>query len=233
MTQFENVAFNSSPTTKQLITDQLERGLHRGRGDSAASDWVVRAWQALPAKEAGWVADAVHDALTHPDPTVRAEAVRALQIAPRMADPDSLLNLAQNQMHLFRGLRRDEDSPNKDRGSDFVQLVASVAEGAKGRAFRRQMARDRQYGLHVLAALTQDEPEWVVAQSAVLLNPTIDPDGTRLNVVLFNLRHDPDRLQQLVTQLHREGVVGRERLLSAVRAKLRPSLQQTLLDLLA
>lgn len=76
--------FLSQSKTDDLVVRQLGQGIYRSKEDSAPSDWVVRVWKRLPRKEAGWVATAVCNALNHPDPNVRSEAQRALDIAPKM-----------------------------------------------------------------------------------------------------------------------------------------------------
>lgn len=225
--------FNSEVHTKQLIEEQLKTGVHREKMDTAPSDWVVRAWQALPKKEAGWVATAVHQSLLHDAPAVRVEALRTLDMAPKMVDAAFLLNVATHHFDLFRGLHRPGDSANTDRGRDLVQLTASVATGTPGNAFRHHLATDPTYGMHVLAALARLEPDWTAEHAADLANAQIDPDGTRLTILIFNLRHDPAHLQAFVRQLHAQEPGLNDRLRHTIRAKIRdPHLQAALLAIL-
>lgn len=227
---FEGVDFESD--VMHLVQVQLNNGIYRGKLDDASGDWLIRAWQALPQKEAQTMATAVNQCLINDSPDIRAEAVRTLDMCPEMADPTILLDLAKNRFELFRGLRRSSDSPQVDRGRDFVQLTASLASGDRGRDFRRQMAKDPVYGMNVLAALTQDDADWVVSHANELLNAQIDPDNSRLNIVIFNLRKKPQQLTQLVTNLAiQKGNNGR--LQSTIQAKIRdPQLQATLLAIL-
>jgi len=143
----------------RLVADQLATGRYRGREDSAPGDWLARAWHALPADERPRLTAAIHAALTHADPQVRVEAVRLLDGNPRMADPERLLDLVEQHWDLFKGLRSPLDPPGVDRGSDLVRLVADRASGSRGTHFRKNMSRDPVYGIHVLAALADEEPD--------------------------------------------------------------------------
>lgn len=156
MTTFEGIDFQAVDIP-QLVQKQLAAGIYRGKWDNAPGDWLERAWQALPTEKAAQLAAAVHQALQSDSPDIRAEAVLTLDGCPQMADPAVLLNLAETQFDLFKGLRRSNDNPQTDRGRDFVQLTAGVTQGAGGRTFRRQMAQDPVYGMHVLASLTQND----------------------------------------------------------------------------
>ena len=213
--------FKSESGISNLLIKQLAEGTYRNRGDSAPSDWVARAWKDLPQKEAGWVTTAVHDALLHEDPTVRSEALRTLDVAPKMADGGFLLDVVHNHFDLFRGLQRVGDSVDADCGRDLVMLTAGVLSGQKGRDFRRHMATDPDYGLQVLATLTRDDGDWVVEHSPQLVNDTLDPNEVRLGVILFNLRKDEMRLIQLVRRLVMGGgIVDNGRLAATIQNKI-------------
>lgn len=222
--------FDTQSNTEALVVKQLAEGTYRHAGDSAPSDWVARVWQDLPSKEAGWVAMAVHNALLHETPTIRAEALRTLDIAPKMANGYFLLDVVQNHFDLFRGLQRKGDSPNADRGRDLVLLTAGVVSGELAHDFRRTMATDPDYGLHVLASLTQKDVDWVVENGAKLVNDQLDPTGVRLGVILFNLRKDEKRLTQLVKNIGGSGVVDNGRLTTTIQNKIKDkTLQDKLL----
>jgi hypothetical protein len=225
--QFEGVDLSANNLTKKVI-EQLATGLHRGHDDSSPSDWLVRAWETIPSPKRAQLAEAVNEALTHSSPQVRTEALRTLDMAPKMADPNVLLGIAENQFELFRGLRRPNDAPQVDRGRDFVQLTASVATGASGSQFRHKMATDPDYGLHVLASLARLEPDWTVAHVADLVAPELDSDGTRLNILIFNFRQDLARLQQLVGNLATvPSLHGRLR--DSIQSKIKDSQSQAIL----
>ena len=172
MIAFENIPFSGDLT--QLVADQLATGRHRGREDSAPGDWLARAWRSLPPSERTRLTAAIHEALTHADPQVRAEAVRLLDGNPRMADPQRLLEVVERHWDLFRGLRAPHDPPDVDRGRDLVQLVADRATGPRGSRFRQRMALDPVYGLHVLAALAEEEPDWTAAHIDELVAPALE-----------------------------------------------------------
>jgi hypothetical protein len=232
LTTFEGVELTGDLTRR--VADQLATGRHRGPGDSAPGDWLARAWRSLPPSERARLTAAVHEALTHPDPQVRAEAVRLLDGNPRMADPQRLLEVVEGHWDLFRGLRASHDPPGVDRGRELVQLVADRATGPRGSRFRQRMARDPVYGLHVLAALAEEEPAWTAAHIDELVSPGLDPDGTRLKILLSNLQQRPEALRRAVANLVDRQPALRAPLAEAVRAKVRSSaLRSELLQILS
>ena len=232
MTTFETIPLTGDLT--QLVADQLATGKYRGREDSAPGDWLARAWHALPAAERPRLTAAIHAALTHANPQVRAEAVRLLDGNPRMADPQCLLDLVERRWDLFRGLRGPLDPPSVDRGRDLVQLVADRASGARGTHFRQTLARDPVYGLHVLAALADEEPDWAAEHIHELVTPTLDPRGTRLTVLVYNLQRRPAVLRRAVANLAARQPEIKARLAETIRAQVSAAaLQAELLQLLA
>lgn len=199
MTKFDGVDFDGDLT--QLVFDQLATGMHRGREDSAPGDWLDRAWHALLPAERPPLTAAIHRALTHPNPEVRSEAVRLLDGNPSMADPQIVLDLVEQQWHLFKGLRGPLDPPGVDRGHTMAQLAAHLATGPRGVRFRQTMAHDPVYGINVLAALAENEPAWAAEHIHELVAPELDPSGARLNVLVFNLQRQPALLHRAVANL--------------------------------
>jgi len=178
LTIFEGVEFTGDLT--QLVVEQLSTGKYRGREDGAPSDWLDRAWHALPAVERSRLSAAFNQALNHSNPNVRAEAVRLLDGNPRMADPQRLLDVVEHRWNLFKGLRGRGDSPTIDRGRDLAQLTEARATGSSGARFRQKMAPDPVYGIHVLAALAESDSTWAVDHIHELVAPALDPNGSRL-----------------------------------------------------
>ncbi len=232
MTTFEDVDLSSDLT--RLVADQLATSKYRGREDSAPGDWLARAWHALPAAERPRLTAAIHAALTHANPQVRAEAVRLLDGNPRMADPQQLLDLVERRWDLFKGLRGPLDPPSVDRGRDLVQLVADHASGSRGTHFRQTLARDPVYGLHVLAALADEEPDWAAEHIHELVLPALDPQGTRLTILVYNLQRHPEALRQAVGNLVARQPAIQARLKETLQAEITdPALRQALLALVA
>lgn len=219
MTIFDGVDFSGD--LAQLVFDQLATGMHRGREDSAPGDWLDRAWHALTAAERPPLTAAIHQALTHPNPEVRSEAVRLLDGNPSMADPATLLDLVEQHWDLFRGLRGPLDAPEVDRGHAMAQLAAHHGAGPRGERFRQAMARDPVYGVNVLAALAEEETAWAVEHIHELVNPELDPTGVRLNVLVFNLQRQPAMLRRAVANLLDRQPNLRERLGQVIRACVR------------
>ncbi len=225
--QFEGINLSADNLTK-LVVEQLATGAYRGYNDLSPGDWLVRAWHALPSPTREQLAGAVNQALKHPSPPVRVEALRVLDMAPKMADPEVLLAIAESHFDLFRGLRRADDAVQVDRGRDFVQLTANVATGSSGSQFRHTMATDPVYGLHVLAALARLEPDWTVTHAADIVTSQLDADGTRLNILIFNFRQDWPRMQQLVHNLAQAPALH-DRLRDAILNKIKDPQHQTAL----
>ena len=219
MTTFDGVDFSGD--LAQLVFDQLAKGMHRGREDSAPGDWLDRAWHALPPAERSPLTAAVHQALTHPNPAVRSEAVRLLDGNPSMANPTCLLELVEQHWDLFKGLRGPLDSPEVDRGHAMAQLTAHHAAGPRGELFRQTMARDPVYGENVLAALAYEETSWVIEHIHELVTPELDPNDVRLNVLVFNLQQQPAMLRRAVANLLDRQPNLRERLAQVIRASVR------------
>jgi len=231
LTTFETIPLTGDLT--QLVADQLATGMYRGREDSAPGDWLARAWHALPAAERPRLTAAIHAALTHVNPQVRAEAVRLLDGNPRMADPQRLLDLVERRWDLFKGLRGPLDPPSVDRGRDLVQLVADRASGSRGTHFRQTLAHDPVYGLHVLAALADEEPDWAAAHIHELVTPALDPEGTRLTVLVYNLQRRPAALRQAVVNLAARQPEIKARLAATLQAEVAsPKIREDLRELL-
>ncbi len=232
MTIFEGVAFTGDLT--QLVADQLATGRYRGREDSAPSDWLDRAWHALPASDRSRLTDAIHRALTHADPQVRSEALRFLDGNPRLADSQRLLDLVENHWYLFKGLRSPLDSPDTDRGNTLVQLAADCATGERGARFRKSMAFDPEYGDWVLAALAEEESEWAAEHIHELVAPALDPNGSRLTVLVFNLQECPEVLRCAVINLAAHRPTLKAQLAKTIRAEVDSAeLREELLQQLA
>lgn len=218
---FGSNLFTTNINTSKTIEEQLRTGLYRDKFDTGPSDWIVRIWQSLPQKEAGWVTEAVHQALQHELPEVRINAIATLSSCPQMAQAEILLNLAETQFELFKGLRRTTDNEQVDKGRDFVQLVASLATGSRGREFRRRVSLDPIYGLHVLASLTQQDGDWVIDNASILVNQQIDPNQTRLQIILFNFRKDEKRLTQFIEKVKELHLIPQDALIKAIKAKIK------------
>ncbi len=232
MTTFEGVEFTGDLT--QLVVEQLATGKYRGREDSAPGDWLDRAWHALPAAERSGLTSAIHKALTHSNPDVRAETVRLLDGNPRMADPQRLLEAFEQHWNLFKGLHGKNDSPGADRGRDLVQLTAARAEGTRGAHFRQKMAIDPVYGIHVLASLAEKEPAWAVEHIHELVTPELDPNGARLTVLVYNLQQRPEALRSAVANLTSRQPALKAQLEKTIRAEVSPAdLKAELLQQLA
>ncbi len=150
--QYEGVAFDDG--VDELVALQLQRGIHRHKYDDGPGDWLFAAWEALSEPGRRRLAAAVHRALLHESPDVRAGALGMLEVNRRMRIPQMLLT-AGHHFELFRGLRHSGDPPDRDRGHDLVRLVSGCCQGEAADGFRREMALDPVYGDSVLSAPSQ------------------------------------------------------------------------------
>lgn len=195
---FEGVTFDESTNWERLVVEQLQSGTHRGRNDFAPGDWLVRAWKTLPSGYKGQLENAIYDALTHSDEDVRMGALRIIDGGLGKLQYSRILPLAETQL----------GQPEGERGGQFsVDLVrlASGATGSKGKRFRRKLALDKTHGVGVLAATVRYDVAWVIDNAARLVDESIDPQGKRLPILLFNLfRHHKKELEQFVKALKDE-----------------------------
>ncbi len=209
------------PDWDEQVAEQLRVGLHRDKWDSGPADWLIRAWKALPPAGRERLSDAVHRALLHAEPEVRLGALSTLDMCSKMGQPDKLLKVASEHLELFRGLRKRNDPPDRDRGRTLVRLTAALVEGDQGRAFRRVMAYDPVYGAGVLAAQARRDPEWLLDHLRELLDPALDPRGHRLDVLVFNFRVSAGRLRRLLEELSDRDRWPAERCAKALREHVR------------
>ncbi len=189
------------PDWDEQVASQLRFGLHRDKWDSGPGDWLIRAWKALPPAGRERLSDAVHGALLHAEPEVRLGALGTLDMCSKMGQPDKLLKIVTEHFELFRGLRGQNDPPDRDRGRTLVRLTGALVKRDRGRAFRRSMAYDPVYGTDVLAAQARSDPEWLLDHLRELLDPALDPRGHRLDVLVFNFRTSASRLRRLLEEL--------------------------------
>ncbi len=230
MDRFEGVDLNEN-NIESIVLEQLTTGKYRSKFDNAPGDWLIRAWKSISIPARRQIEAAVNQTLYHTDPAMRVEALATLDMATDMADPFVLVDLAENHFELFKGLQRESDPADKDRGRDFVRLTANVASDTHGDPFRHKMALDATYGSSVLAALARLEPHWTAEHASELVAKQLDPDGNRLNILIFNLRNNPQNLKAFVQNLAKQPDMN-GRLRTTIQAKIRDEqLQQELLAL--
>jgi hypothetical protein len=135
--------------------------------------------------------DAVMQLLTDSNPTVRSRAVTlAKNFASRFSSPD-LLTVLQNHRELYEGVKPIVDSDDPDLAWGLLEAMSQHAlSSEKVRDRLRKAASDPTNGARLLAALTQDDTDWVLAHGVELTA------GNPLNaeIILANLA-DTQRLE--------------------------------------
>jgi hypothetical protein len=135
--------------------------------------------------------DAVMQLLTDSNPTVRSRAVTlAKNFASRFSSPD-LLNLLKNHEELYEGVKPMADSDDPDLAWGLLEAMSRhPLSSNQVRDRLRKAASDSTNGSRLLAALTQDDTDWVLAHGVELT--TVNP--LNAEIILANLA-DADRLQ--------------------------------------
>ncbi len=231
MDKYDDIELNVN--VDDLVVEQLKTGRYRDRYDSGPSDWLVRAWQNISPAGQQRLSEAIHRALLHESLEVRLGALSALDMCTDMIIPDMILEVATQHRHLFCGARYQGDPLTVDRGRDLLRITAAVAKGKPGRDFRRKMVKDPHYGVSVLASLAYQEPDWAAEHIHELVTPALDPHGTRLTMLVYNLQHRPDVLRRAVANLAARQPDSKARLAETIRTQVsEASLKAELLQLL-
>lgn len=227
---FEGVELTGNPA--DLFVLQLKTGRYNKAQDELPGQWLRRAWEAISPAGKQQLIEAIHHALLDDSPQVRAEALVLLEVSPAMVNPTKLLDVAQNHLHLFEGLRHAYDPPHANRARDLVRMASSAAQGSSAAAFRQKMVVHPEYGSAVLAGLAKHNPEWLLQNLTKVINPTLDPQWKRPDIVLYNLRGDLASLEKLVKTLANEYPESRPGLAKAITQNIKNSeWQKQLLDL--
>lgn len=232
MDKYDDIELNVH--VDELVVEQLKTGRYRDRYDSGPSDWLVRAWQNISPTGQQRLSEAIHRALLHESLEVRLGALSALDMCTDMVIPDIILEVATQHGHLFCGARYKSDPVTVDRGRDLFRITAAVARGKEGTDFRHKMAKDPNYGVSVLASLAYQEPDWAAEHIHELVTPALDPQGTRLTVLVYNLQCRPAVLRRAVTNLAARQPDSKARLEETIRTQVSAAaLRAELLQLLA
>lgn len=230
MDKFEGVEINGNPT--DLVVLQLKTGRYSKPQDELPGQWLKRAWEAISPAGKQQLTEAIHQALLNDSSQVRVEALVLLEVSPAMVNSTKLLEVAQNHLNLFEGLRHSYDPPHANRARDLVRMASASAQGSSAAAFRQKMAVHPEYGSAVLAGLAKHNPEWLLQNLTKVINPTLDPQWKRPDIVLYNLRGDLASLEKVVKTLATEYPESRPSLAKAITQNIKNSeWQKQLLNL--
>lgn len=176
-----------------LLRRQMLEGsvwsVFRDQGPEEGLAWAMKAVQSTDLESR--MTDAVMQLLSDSNPTVRSRAVTlAKNFASRFSSPD-LLHLLENHRVLYEGVKPMADSDDPDLAWGLLEAMSRhPLSSDKVRDRLRKAASDPINGSRLLAALTQDDTDWVLAHGVQLtkINPL------NAEIILANLA-DGDRLQ--------------------------------------
>jgi len=176
---------------RRQMLDGSVWSVFRDQGPEEGLAWAMKAVQSSDLESR--MTDAVMQLLTDSDPIVRSRAVTlAKHFASRFSSPD-LLNLLKNHKELYVGVKPLADSDDPDLAWGLLEAMSRHPFSSdKVRDRLRKAASDSTDGFRLLAALTQDDTDWVIAHGLELtkVNPL------NAEIILANLTN-ADRLRFL------------------------------------
>jgi len=230
MDSFEGVIFDDK--LEDAIKDQLEWGTHRNREDSGPGDWVLRAWYAVSHEGKQKLSRIIHRMLLNDSLKVRLNALSVLDVCSPMVIPEILVDIAIYHFELFEGAHYPGISQDRDRGQDLLHLAAAHGKDKLADAFRRKAAMDKEYGSSVLISLVESDSTWTLKNLKKIINPEIDPEGTRLHILVKGLKPNSQKLQQAIKELIRIHPPWSKKLADILQQELKnPKIYLKLLDL--
>ena len=177
-----------------LLRRQMLEGsvwsVHRDQGPEEGLDWAMAAVKATELESR--MTDAVMQLLTDSNPSVRSHAVTlAKNFASRFSSAD-LLKVLQNHKELFEGVKSIADSDDPDLAWGLLEAMSQhPLSSDKVRDRLRRAASDPTNGSRLLAALTQDDTDWVLAHGVELTTANL----LNAEIILANLAKEGQRLQ--------------------------------------
>ncbi len=198
---FEGVDLGPGVELTALVRTQLKQGTWRAREDGRPADWLARAWDegALAPEVRSRLSAAAEAALGDVDPEVRAEAVVLAGRCAGLVSDARVLALARDRLEDFRGLR---DGAGRDRSEDFARLVAAACPPAL-RGELRRLALDPDFGRATLPRLLRTDAGWAADNADRIAAADPAREASRVDVMVFRLRADPDALARLARALGR------------------------------
>jgi hypothetical protein len=193
------------PTTDfaGLLRRQLTGGTAlSGRYDETPEQGVLNLFAAVQETPlAPLAAAATTQLLTDPDLDVRAGAVAAVEEFPKYFDSSLLLNILRSHPRLYEGVGSNHFG-RKQADLAWALLRGMAAVPSRDTAVRdrlRLAAQDRANGSWVLAGVTANDRDWVIAHPSEV----IQADPTRAWIVVLNLG-DADSRERFVRAVPRE-----------------------------
>src|SRR5438445_3081133 len=174
-----------------LLRRQMLEGsvwsVFRDQGPEEGLDWAMKAVQSTQLESR--MPDAVMQLLTDSSPAVRSRAITlAKNFASRFSSPD-LLKVLENHKELYEGVKPIAGADEPDLAWGLLEAISQhPLSSNRVRDRLREAASDATNGSRLLAALTQDDTDWVMAHGVELI--TANP--LNAEIILANLA-DADR----------------------------------------
>ncbi len=163
-------------------------GVFRDQGPEEGLDWAMAAVKSTGLE--GRMTDAVMQLLTDSNPNVRSYAVTLTKnFASRFSSPE-LLKVLQNHRGLYEGVKPSPDSDEPDLAWGLLEAMSQqplASDQVRDRL--REAASNPANGSRLLAALTQDDTEWVLAHGVELTKA----NPLNAEIILANLSDDAQR----------------------------------------
>lgn len=152
-------------------------------------DWVLRAYEVASDRNKEIISQAVIKALVDSDTQLRMEALALLGAKPKILHSADYLQLLQNNFDLFNNQRHPFDSKDRNRGSDFVVLVANHTEGKDKKdalELIRKLVKDPVYMMSCISELFFRDRAWFEANFDAIR--AIAPDLAVFDAKMESLR---------------------------------------------
>lgn len=169
--------------TLDLATEvlrELEFGSRTDRHSGLPNyDWVLRAYEVSSDRNKEIISQAVIKALVDSDVQLRMVALALLGAKPKILQSSEYLHLLQYHFDLFNNQRHPYDAKDRNRGSDFVVLVANHTEGKDKKdalELIRKLVKDPKYMMSCVAELFFRDRAWFEANLDAIraMAPDID-----------------------------------------------------------
>lgn len=152
---------------RRQMLDGSVWSVFRDQGPGEGLAWAMKAVESTDLE--GRMTDAVMQLLTDSNPTVRSRAVTlAKHFSSRFSSPD-LLILLNNHKELYEGVKPVADNDDPDLAWGLLEAMTRhplATDQVRDRL--RKAASDSKNGSRLLAALTQDDTDWVLAHGVEL-----------------------------------------------------------------
>jgi hypothetical protein len=189
-------------------------GVFRDQGPEEGLNWAMAAVHSTDLESR--MTEAVMQLLTDSNPRVRSLAVTlAKNFASRFSSTD-LLRVLQTHTDLYEGVKPVRESDDPDLAWGLLEAISQhplASDQVRNRL--RAAASDSTNGSRLLAALTQDDTEWVLAHGVELARS----NPLNAEIILANLAKDAQR-QQFIQAFRSQPAALRRDVSTAIEASI-------------